>query len=205
MISVEDFKKVFPRCQDPSGWISAMEELFPQYEINTPERCAAFIAQCGHESAGWTTFQENLNYSAQGLNAVFKKYFPTIESATPYARQPEKIANHVYCNRNGNGPESSGEGWKYRGRGPIQLTGKSNYTRFANEMCSDPQEVVDNPDIVATNKQISILSAIWFWNSRNLNQYADIEDLDTMTRLINGGYNGLEDRKQLYNKLIQYT
>ena len=205
MISVQDFRTVFPRCTDPEGWVSAMEAAFPEYEINTPERCAAFIAQCGHECGGWTVFQENLNYSAQGLVGTFRKYFPTIESAQPYARQPERIANKVYCNRNGNGSEASGEGWKYRGRGPIQLTGKSNYTNFANQFCSNPEEIVDNPDLVANDKDISLRSAIWFWNTNGLNQYADSGDLDTMTRRINGGFNGLEDRKHLYSQLIQYT
>ena len=109
MITAEQFKHLFPRAQDPASWAESMNNVFPTYDINTPHRIAAFLAQCGHESGGWTVFEENLNYSAQGLNGIFKKYFPTLESAQPYARKPEMIANKVYGGRMGNGPESSGE------------------------------------------------------------------------------------------------
>jgi len=202
MITAEQFHKLFPRNPEPQVWAAAMAEVFPTYDINTPQRIAAFLAQCGHESGGWTVFEENLNYSAQGLNGVFRKYFPTIESAQPYARQPEKIANKIYSNRMGNGPEESGDGYKYRGRGPIQLTGKANYTAFAKAMFDDWQNVVDNPDWVTFDKDFALMSAIWFWNSHNLNHYADIADIKQMTKIINGGYIGLDDRIKHYNECI---
>ena len=202
MITGDQFNHLFPRAQDPDGWATAMNNVFPTYEINTPQRVAAFLAQCGHESGGWTVFEENLNYSAQGLNSIFKKYFPTIESATPYARQPEKIANKIYSNRMGNGDESSGDGYKYRGRGPIQLTGKANYTKFAQEMFDDWQNVVDNPDWVTADRDFALMSAIWFWNANKLNVQADNGDIKLMTKKINGGYIGLDDRIKHYNECI---
>jgi len=202
MITSEQFHHLFPRNPDPELWANAMAEVFPTYDINTPKRIAAFLAQCGHESGGWVIFEENLNYSAQGLNGIFKKYFPTIESAQPYARQPERIANKIYANRMGNGSEESGDGFKYRGRGPIQLTGKSNYTAFAKEMFDDWQNVVDNPDWVTEDKDFALMSAIWFWNKNKLNALADVEDIKLMTKKINGGYIGLDDRIAHYNEAI---
>lgn len=202
MITAEQFSHLFPRAQDPESWVNSMNEVFPTYDINTPQRIAAFLAQCGHESGGWTVFEENLNYSAKGLNGIFKKYFPTIESALPYERKPEKIANKVYSNRMGNGPESSGDGWKYRGRGPIQLTGKSNYTQFAKDMFEDWQNVIENPDWVTADRDFALMSAIWFWNKNGLNKWADTGDIKELTRRINGGYIGLEDRIKHYNEAI---
>jgi len=202
MITAEQFKHLFPRAQDPDSWAESMANVFPTYEINTPHRIAAFLAQCGHESGGWTTFQENLNYSAQGLCTTFKKYFSSIEVANAYARKPEKIANRVYGSRMGNGPEESGDGWKYRGRGPIQLTGKSNYTQFAKDMFDDWQNLLDNPDWVTEDKDFALMSAIWFWNKNKLNVQADAGDIKLMTKKINGGYIGLEDRIKHYNEAI---
>lgn len=202
MITPEQFHKLFPRNPEPEVWANAMAEVFPTYEINTPQRVAAFLAQCGHESAGWTVFQENLNYSAQGLTKIFGKYFPTMELAQQYERQPEKIANRIYSNRMGNGPEESGDGFKYRGRGPIQLTGKANYTKFAQDMFDDWQNLVEHPDWVTEDKSFALMSAIWFWNSHNLNHYADVGDLKQMIKIINGGYLGLEDRIAHYNQCI---
>ncbi|NBQ48148.1 MAG: glycoside hydrolase family 19 protein, partial [Sphingobacteriia bacterium] len=123
-------------------------------------------------------------------------------SATPYARNPEKIANRVYANRMGNGPEESGDGYKFRGRGPIQLTGKSNYTQFAKDMFDDWQNVIDNPDWVTEDKDFALMSAIWFWNKNKLNVQADAGDIKLMTKKINGGYIGLEDRIKHYNECI---
>ena len=203
MLNSEQFKQLFPNCADPEGWVDAMNEEFPQYGIDTAERIAAFIAQCGHESGGWTKFEENLNYSAERLVVVFKKYFPTKELATPYHRKPEMIANRVYANRMGNGPESSGDGWKYRGRGPIQLTGKSNYIQFAKDMTDNWEEIVDTPESLTYNKDISLKSAIWFWNKNTLNIQADIGDIKLMTKKINGGYNGLEDRIHHYEDALK--
>lgn len=202
MITAEQFHKLFPRNPEPQVWAEAMANVFPVYEINTPQRVAAFLAQCGHESGGWTVFEENLNYSAQGLRKIFGKYFPNDELALAYQRQPEKIANRIYANRMGNGPEESGDGFKYRGRGPIQLTGKANYTAFAKDMFEDWENVVENPDWVTYDKDFALMSAIWFWNKNKLNHEADIGDIKTMTRKINGGYIGLEDRIKHYNECI---
>jgi len=192
MLTADQFANLFPRCEDPNGWVDAMNEVFPKYDINTPQRIAAFIAQCGHESGGWRTFSENLNYSAKALDAVFGKYFVRAgRDANDYARQPEKIANIVYAGRMDNGDTDSGDGWRYRGRGPIQLTGKANYAKFSEDMDVD---AVDNPDQVSEDKEVALMSAIWYWNSNNLNRYADSGDIKTLTKRINGGYIGLEDR-----------
>ena len=202
MITAEQFHKLFPRNPEPQVWAESMANVFPTYDINTPQRVAAFLAQCGHESGGWTVFEENLNYSAQGLCSIFKKYFPTLESAQPYARHPEMIANKIYANRMGNGAPESGDGYKYRGRGPIQLTGRANYTAFAKDMFDDWENVVENPDWVTYDKDFALMSAIWFWNKNKLNHEADIGDIKTMTKKINGGYIGLEDRIKHYNECI---
>jgi putative chitinase len=201
MLTTNQFKTLFPNCKEPDGWVDAMNEVFPKYEINTPARIAAFVAQCGHESGGWRTFSENLNYNAKALDAIFSKYFVKAgRDANGYARQPEKIANVIYAGRMANGDTASGDGWKYRGRGPIQLTGKANYTAFAEDMDVD---VVKNPDQVSEDKTIALMSAIWFWNKNKLNQYADSGDIKTMTKRINGGYIGLEDRIHHYKDAME--
>lgn len=198
MLTSQQFKELFPNCADADGWVNAMNEVFPNYEINTNKRIAAFIAQCGHESGGWRVFEENLNYSAKALITVFPKYFKNVgRSAEEYARKPEKIANVVYAGRMGN--TAVGDGWKYRGRGPIQLTGKDNYVAFGKEMNVD----VSNPDVVAKDKKISLMSAIWFWNKNGLNKLADTGDITSMTKRINGGYNGLEDRVAHYEQTLK--
>lgn len=200
MLTTNQFKKLYPRCKDPERWVRAMNNIFPKYGITTSNRIAAFIAQCGHESGGWRRFSENLNYSAKALNAVFGKYFKRAgRDANLYARRPEKIANIVYANRMGNGDTNSGDGWRYRGRGPIQLTGKNNYVALSNDMGIN---VVDNPDIVSTNHTIALLSAIWFWNKNHLNKYADNGDIRRMTKRINGGYIGLSDRIEHYKAAL---
>jgi putative chitinase len=202
LITAEQFRTLFPRAQDHQGWVDAMNNVFPLYEINTPQRVAAFLAQCGHESGGWTVFEENLNYSAKGLMGIFRKYFPDEATANAYARQPEKIANKVYANRMGNGPESSGDGWRYRGRGPIQLTGSANYKAFAQEMFEDWENLYANPDWVTADRDFALMSAIWFWNKNKLNVQADNGDIKLMTKKINGGYIGLDDRIKHYNEAI---
>jgi putative chitinase len=163
------------------------------YKLSTAG-AAHFFGQCAHESGGFKVFQENLNYSDKGLNGIFKKYFPTIASTAGYARKPEKIANKVYANRMGNGPESSGDGWKFRGRGPIQLTGKSNYTQFAQDI--GRPDVLTNPDIVAT--ELAFESALWFFNKNGLFAIANKGVTDAVigqiTRRVNGGTHGLDDR-----------
>ena len=202
LITAEQFHKLFPLAQDPQSWADSMNEVFPNYDINTPQRVAAFLAQCGHESGGWTVFEENLNYSAQGLMKVFPKYFPNADLAAAYQKQPEKIANRIYGGRMGNGPEDSGDGYKYRGRGPIQLTGKSNYQAFAQEMFDDWQNLFENPDWVTADRDFALMSAIWFWNKNKLNVQADAGDIKLMTKKINGGYIGLDDRIKHYNEAM---
>src|SRR6056300_360696 len=200
MLTAEQFKHLFPNCKDPEGWVNAMNEVFPEYEINTPQRIAAFIAQCGHESGGWRVFSENLNYSAKALNAVFGKYFVRAgRDAEEYHRQPEKIANVVYANRMGNGDTDSGDGWKFRGRGYIQLTGRDNYTRFAKSIDKGLKDAVEYVETV----EGALESACWFWDTNKLNKYADEADVKKATKRINGGYNGLEDREHKFAKLMK--
>jgi putative chitinase len=181
-----------------------MVEYFPKFEITTAPRVAAFIAQCGHESRNFTVLKENLNYSAEALDKIFPKYFKNAgRDAEEYHRQPEKIANVIYANRMGNGDTESGDGWFYRGRGPIQLTGKDNYTNFANDFFDDPETVIDDPDLLCDHIPTSLLAAIWFWNKNGLNKYADEKDIKGMTKRINGGYIGLEDRIKHYDHAME--
>lgn len=177
----------------PDAVIRQIPEIQTKFEINTPLRLAHFLAQCGHESGGFRLVQENLNYSAKGLMGIFRKYFPTAALAEQYQRKPEKIANRVYGGRMGNGPEASGEGFKFRGRGYIQLTGKQNYTAFARAIGED---VVANPDLVATKYPLA--SAAWFFHRNGLHKLADGGATDAVvtqvTRRVNGGTIGLADR-----------
>jgi putative chitinase len=180
------------------NWLEALNEILPEYEIDTPKRVAAFIAQCAHESGGFRALKENLNYRAESLLKIFPKYFKTLEEANKYARQPEKIANKIYGGRMGNGPESSGDGFRYCGRGLIQLTGKENYTWFAESLEMD---LADVPEYLQTFEG-AVQSACWFWETNNLNQWADKGDILTMTKRINGGTIGLEDRKKHYEHAL---
>jgi putative chitinase len=200
MIETKDFIKLYPNCSEPEKWVKAMENVLSKYDIDTPERIAAFLSQCGHESGGWRVFSENLNYSSEALNIIFGKYFKRAgREAELYHRQPEFIANVVYANRMGNGSTKTGDGWKYRGRGPIQLTGKNNYHMFGKEMNVD----ITDPSVVSSNKETALLSAIWFWNKNNLNELADTQDIKAMTKKINGGYNGLKDRIKHYKEAMK--
>jgi len=165
-------------------------------EINTPLRQAAFLAQTGHESAGFSRIVENLNYSQAGLMRVFKKHFPTVESTEGYVRNPERIANKVYANRMGNRGESSGDGWKYRGRGLIQITGRNNYI----ELSLDFNMVGDSVIAYLGTVEGAVASAGWFWRKHSLNPLADLEDIMAITKRINGGVIGLEERMRLYNR-----
>jgi len=167
-------------------------------DIDTPVRQAMFLSQLAHESGSFRAVEENLNYSVQGLRSVFRKYFPDDEIAAQYARQPEKIANRVYANRMGNGDEASGDGWKFRGRGLIQLTGKDNYTAFSLQANN---EAIIKPELVA-QPELAAESAGWFWLINGLNKLADTGDVKAVTRRINGGFNGLADREAKYNKLM---
>lgn len=175
-----------------------MNEIIYKYHINSNLRIAHFLSQIHHESGGFKSVYENLNYSAERLMSVFPKYFKTTEEAKKYSRKPELIANKVYANRMGNGDESSGDGWKFRGRSYIQLTGKNNYIEFGKNINKD---LVNNPDAVA--EQYPLIAAAWFWNIRKLNMLADegqsSEVVRKITKVINGGVNGLEHRISLFN------
>ena len=176
-------------------WYEALNTLLPDYDINTVPRVAAFIAQCAHESGGFKMLKENLNYRAVTLRKIFPKYFPTDALAEQYAGKQELIANKVYGNRMGNGDESSGDGFRYCGRGLIQLTGKNNYMAFAESIETPVEEI---PEFLGTFEG-AVQSACWFWETNNLNQWADTGDILTLTKRINGGTIGLEDRIKHYN------
>jgi putative chitinase len=188
----------------PDAVISMIPDTAAKFQINTPLRLAHFLAQCGHESGGFRATQENLNYSAKGLNGIFKKYFPTEAAAAAYARNPQKIANKVYANRMDNGSEASGDGYKFRGRGYIQLTGRANYTLFGKAIGED---IATNPDVVSG--KYALLSAAWFWSKNGLNKLADGGATDatvtSITKRVNGGTIGLADRikhfKEYYHLL----
>jgi putative chitinase len=188
----------------PDSVIAQIPDTAAKFGINTPLRLAHFLAQCGHESGGFKATQENLNYSARGLMGIFKKYFPTQTLAEQYQRNPQKIASKVYGGRMGNGPESTGEGFKFRGRGYIQLTGKENYTAFGKSINED---MTANPDKVATH--YPLLSAAWFFSKNGLHKMADTGATDavvtSITKRVNGGTIGLADRikhfKEYYHLL----
>ena len=183
----------------PDSVIAQIPFIESNYKVNTLLRLSHFLAQCGHESANFRAVKENLNYSADGLNKTFKKYFPTLESAKDYARQPERIASKVYANRMGNGNEASKDGFKYLGRGFIQLTGKGNYLEFDKSV---PEDIMVNPELVATKYPLA--SAAWFWNKNGLNEIADKGATDavvkSITKRVNGGTIGLADRIQHFNE-----
>jgi putative chitinase len=177
----------------PDVVIAQIPNVMQNFGINTPLRLAHFLAQCGHESAGFKATSENLNYSVKGLMGIFKKYFPTEALANEYARQPQKIANKVYASRMGNGDEASGDGYKFRGRGYIQLTGKQNYTAFDAAV---EDNILANPDLVSTKHALA--SAAWFWKKNGLSLIADTGDstevVTKITKRVNGGTIGLADR-----------
>jgi putative chitinase len=179
-------------------WYTALNEILPEYGINTPERVAAFIAQCAHESGGFKFLKENLNYRAESLLKVFPKYFKTLDEARAYEKKPEKIANRIYGNRMGNGPEESGDGFRYCGRGLIQLTGKENYSWFAASLEIPVEEASEYLETF----EGAVQSACWFWETNNLNQWADKKDILTLTKRINGGTIGLDDRIKHFNHAL---
>jgi putative chitinase len=179
-------------------WLIPINETFQKYDISTPVRQAFFIGQCAHESGNFKVLEENLHYSATRLMAVWPSRFPNIAVANQYAKNPEKIANYVYAGRLGNGDEESGDGWRYHGRGLIQLTGKDNYANCGSGLGVD---LLSNPNMLIDPKYAA-LSAGWFWNKKGLNALADAQDLDTMTKRINGGLLGLDDRKAKIAKAL---
>jgi len=194
MVNAEQLKKLHIGEQ----WVDALNETFERFNITTPAQQASFIGQCGHECGNFKVLEENLNYRAETLMKLWKARFPTIEIANEYARNPKKIANKVYASRMGNRDESSGDGYRFRGRGCIQLTGHANYYHAGNACGED---FVMNPDLVATPKYAA-MTAGWFWNTHKLNQYADIKDFTIMTKKINGGTIGLNDRIRHINHAL---
>ena len=200
-LTKEQLKQLLPKNPYIDHWFHALSQLLPDYEINTPNRIAAFMAQCAHESGSFTSLKENLNYKPASLRKLFGKYFPTDELAEEYCSKPNKqeaIASRIYANRMGNGPEESGDGYKYCGRGLIQLTGKSNYVAFADSLEITPEEA---SEYLATFEGAA-QSACWFWETNNLNDLADKGDILTMTKRINGGTIGLEDRIKHYEEAL---
>jgi putative chitinase len=200
-LTEQQLRQLLPKNPYVTYWHTALSQLFPDYEINTPKRMAAFIAQCAHESGGFMVLQENLNYKWQSLRKVFPKYFPNDEIAQQYASKPNKqeaIANRVYASRMGNGPEESGDGWRYRGRGLIQLTGRDNYAWFAASLEISPEEATEYLGTFEGAAQ----SACWFWETNKLNQWADKGDIVTLTKRINGGTIGLDDRIKHYEHAL---
>jgi putative chitinase len=205
MITLDILQQLCPKTKKSVLELYAvpLHEVAEYYDMYVNmNRAAAFIAQTAHESGGFNFVKENLNYGAKGLATTFKKYFPTEADAKPYERQPEKIANRVYANRMGNGNEASGDGYRFCGRGLIQLTGRNNYTKFAADLGISVEDTVAYLETPAG----AVSSAGWFWDNNNLNQYCDSNDFVTLTKRINGGTIGLEDRQHHYQlalKLLQ--
>jgi putative chitinase len=184
----------------PDTVISQIPEVITKFQIDTPVKLSHFLAQCGHESAGFKAVNENLNYGAKGLLGIFKKYFPTEAKAKEYERKPEKIANLVYGNRMGNGIETTGDGYRYRGRGYIQLTGKDNYKAFDAVVT---ENILENPDLVAT--KYPLLSAAWFFKKNCLAKCVDATDASVLsvTKCVNGGTIGLADRQKHFKEYYE--
>jgi putative chitinase len=205
MLTAQVLRVAFPQCADPDGWAAALAPAMDKYEINTRDRICSFLAQTGHESGQFNTLTEGLFYKAPGrLMKVWPKRFPTEASALPYVANEKNLANVVYANRMGNGNEASGDGYKFRGRGIIQITGRNNYVAAGQALGLD---LAGNPDLLL-QKPNAALSAAWFWNSRGLNPLADdktgdndLEDFTEITRRINGGTVGLQERFSLYKQL----
>jgi putative chitinase len=183
------------------GYLEPLNTVAEYYEMNVnPARLAGFLAQTAHESGGYNFIKENLNYSAKGLRSTFGKYFLNDDIANQYAKKPEKIANRVYANRMKNGDESSGDGYRFCGRGLIQLTGRDNYTKFANDLSMSLEDTI----AYLETPNGAVASAGWFWDNNKLNQYCDSGDFVTLTKRINGGTIGLEDRKHHYELAMHY-
>ncbi|MGD1846092.1 MAG: peptidoglycan-binding protein [Salibacteraceae bacterium] len=198
LITREQLAEILSTSEYIDTYYQALNDALKKFQINTPLRIVHFIAQVAHESGSFRFVVENLNYSASALRSVFGKYFPDDATAEAYARQPEKIANRVYGNRMGNGDEASGDGWRFRGRGLIQLTGRDNYTAFQKSMGQDLTSGENSAKVA--QPELAVAAAGWFWDMRNLNQYADADDILTITKRINGGTNGLDDRKKYLAK-----
>jgi putative chitinase len=199
-ITEDMLDEIMDNIEDSAEWAAALNKVLPHFNVNNPKRVAMFLAQTGHESGDFRTLHENLNYKAEGLVKIFHKYFPDAETAAEYAHNPEKIANRVYSSRMGNGDEESGDGYKYRGRGLIQLTGKDNYKKCSEAVYGDDR-LLENPEVLE-DKEGAIASACWFWTSRHLNEWSDQGNIAEVTKRINGGTIGLEDRTERYETAL---
>ena len=194
-ITKEKLLEIFPNAAtSPMNLDELVEVINASGTLTTVNRMAGFLAQAAHESGQFRVVRENLNYSAEGLLRVFRKYFTSPEMAARYARKPVEIGNLVYANRMGNGNEASGDGFKFRGRGFFQVTGRDNYTNCGRALGMD---LIATPELLERTKPATN-SALWFWNSRNINRFADDNDIRGMTFVINGGYNGLDERTHYY-------
>ena len=197
MLGRNQLAQLIPGNSYVDQWYDALAQCLPEYDIDTIPRVAAFVAQCAHESGSFTAIKENLNYKAESLSRVWPRLFPA-DVAKKYAHNQEMIANRAYGGRMGNGPEETGDGWKFCGRGLIQLTGRANYQSFADSL---EMSIDDVPEYLATFEG-AVQSACWFWESNNLNQWADKSDILTLTKKINGGTLGLEDRKKHFEHAL---
>ena len=199
MLTKEKIVHLLHGNPEADAWADAAMEILPKYEITTANRIAGFFAQCGHESMGFKVLEENLHYRAETLDKIFPKYFKNAgRDANAYAKQPQKIANVVYAGRMGNGDAASNDGFNFRGRGPIQLTGRENYTNFGKTVGLTAEQVID----YIQTKKGALESACWYWKSRNLNAACDDNDIVKMTKLINGGTIGLDDRLKHYTEAL---
>lgn len=198
IITIDQLAACMPRCREPDLWAPILDEKFFTIGLVEKEQVADFISQTGHESLDYNILEENLNYSRDGLLRTFGKYFRGV-SVDSYARQPKKIASRVYAYRMGNGSEESGDGWRYRGRGILQVTGRDNYAKCSSYIYNDKNILLENPDLLL-EKEGAVMSAIWYWDVNNLK---DITDFETLTRRINGGINGIDDRWARYNRAME--
>lgn len=200
MITTYSLGRILPGCKDTATWARALNTAHAKYGITDRRDVAMFLAQTGHESAHLNVLQENLNYSAEALQRVFKRYFPTPAIAAQYARKPQQIASRVYANRMQNGNESSGDGWRYRGRGILQITGKHNYGACSAFLFDGDNEVLLKDPDALLRPDLAVESACWFWQA---NRLAGVHDVLRATRVVNGGTNGLDDRTNIYARALR--
>lgn len=199
ILTPEKLKRILPNNSNINDWYDSLIKILPDYEIDTEKRVSAFLAQTAHESANYTRLIENLNYSAKRLMEVWPKRFPTMSIAKQYERNPQKLGNFTYANRMGNGPVESGDGYEYRGRGLIQITGKSNYESFGESIGISSKDAAEYMETFDG----AVHSACWFWEVNKLNSYSDKGDIRNQTIKINGGTNGLSDRVNRYLKYLK--
>jgi putative chitinase len=199
-ITTEQLSLILPTNKSSADWVSPLNDNLSAYGVDTAQRIASFLSQCAHESCDFTHLHENLNYGVAGLLATFPHHFTT-DLANQYAHQPERIANRIYSNRMLNGDELSGDGYKYRGRGILQITGKANYHICSQSLYGDDR-LIDTPELLESDLTAAVLSALWYWNTRLLNVPADAGDVLAITKKINGGTLGIDDRLSRYTNAL---